>query len=414
MNKAYKHIYKEGVGWIAISEEASGVSSSRGSSVVKSSSKLSVLGAILSKSKLLKEKLSLATVVALVAGGLSFGALSPAHAYYAGGSSSNTAKGNVAIGGGGIVSINDPYYGATASGGDSVAIGSGVIAKAPNNVGGAVAIGNGTTQAIGAQAVAIGSDAEATASQSMAIGNDTSAKQLGSIAIGGDDTLDSNFNNTGISYGLYLDSLNRGAYVSGEEKGYRRTTSDGLGAIAVGVHAQALSQGATAIGLGSTVGKSSDDATAIGTFAYANGFRSTAIGFNAQALAKSGTAIGDEAIVNAEDSLAIGNSSKVNTGVSGGIALGSNSVADRVAGIAGYVPSDAFAEQEAAILATTSKSGAVSVGGGTAGNRQIVNVAAGTNDNDAVNVAQLKASRSEVEAGTNVVSVEKEVGTDNQ
>lgn len=38
MNKVYKSVYKEGIGWVAISEEASSVSSSRGSGVVSSGS----------------------------------------------------------------------------------------------------------------------------------------------------------------------------------------------------------------------------------------------------------------------------------------------------------------------------------------------------------------------------------------
>ncbi|WP_256327506.1 hypothetical protein [Variovorax sp. EL159] len=47
---------------------------------------------------------------------------------------------------------------------------------------------------------------------------------------------------------------------------------------------------------------------------------------------------------------------------SGGVALGANSVAAAAAGVAGYIPGSANAQQQAAIKATTSTQAAVSVG----------------------------------------------------
>jgi autotransporter adhesin len=85
----------------------------------------------------------------------------------------------------------------------------------------------------------------------------------------------------------------------------------------------------------------------------------------------------------------------------GGVALGAGSVASTASGVAGYVPEGAGAQQAAAVRATTSTQGAVSVG--DAGNgqfRQITGVAAGTADSDAANVAQLKASASAARAGS--------------
>ncbi|WP_390349762.1 YadA family autotransporter adhesin [Variovorax boronicumulans] len=77
----------------------------------------------------------------------------------------------------------------------------------------------------------------------------------------------------------------------------------------------------------------------------------------------------------------------------GGVALGANSVASTAAGMVGYVPGSANAEQAAAIRATTGTQGAVSVGDAANGQfRQITGVAAGTADSDATNVAQLKAA----------------------
>ncbi|MEP9320421.1 YadA-like family protein [Pseudomonas sp. LABIM340] len=76
-----------------------------------------------------------------------------------------------------------------------------------------------------------------------------------------------------------------------------------------------------------------------------------------------------------------------------GVALGSDSVAKVEAGVKGYTPASASAEQADAIAATTSTRGGVSVGDADAGiYRQINGVAAGTVDSDAVNVAQLKGA----------------------
>lgn len=75
----------------------------------------------------------------------------------------------------------------------------------------------------------------------------------------------------------------------------------------------------------------------------------------------------------------------------GGVALGSSSVASTAAGKRGYDPStkSASAQGTSTWQATNA---AVSVGNGTTVTRQITSVAAGTNDTDAVNVAQLKAA----------------------
>ncbi|WMY73538.1 YadA-like family protein [Buttiauxella selenatireducens] len=85
------------------------------------------------------------------------------------------------------------------------------------------------------------------------------------------------------------------------------------------------------------------------------------------------------------------------------VALGSYSVANTAEGIAGYMPVGTSAAQLAAISATTSTLGAVSVGDAASGKfRQINGVAAGTVDSDAVNVAQLKGVAELADAGWNV------------
>ena len=84
------------------------------------------------------------------------------------------------------------------------------------------------------------------------------------------------------------------------------------------------------------------------------------------------------------DAVSIGHNAKVTK--EGGVAIGSGSEATTAAGVAGYDPTGATADTTAA---WTSKKAAVSVG--TADEtRQITGVAAGKEETDAVNVAQLK------------------------
>lgn len=95
---------------------------------------------------------------------------------------------------------------------------------------------------------------------------------------------------------------------------------------------------------------------------------------------------GHKNAITANNAVAIGNGAGVS--VEGGVALGVGSVASTDAGAPGY----GAAEGETGI-AWKATNGAVSVGSSVEGKkitRQITNVAAGTEDTDAVNVAQLK------------------------
>lgn len=95
---------------------------------------------------------------------------------------------------------------------------------------------------------------------------------------------------------------------------------------------------------------------------------------------------GHKNAITANNAVAIGNGAGVS--VEGGVALGVGSVASTDAGALGY----GAAEGETGI-AWKATNGAVSVGSSVEGKkitRQITNVAAGTEDTDAVNVAQLK------------------------
>ncbi len=154
----------------------------------------------------------------------------------------------------------------------------------------------------------------------------------------------------------------------------------------------------------------------------ANAKNTTVIGYNNNATnVKSTIIMGDENTLeglqgvislgnkntidaDADDAVAIGNGTTVSA--KSGVAIGVGSVADRVAGSEkGAFAPDTILDANKFIWTATA--GAVSVGKGNANEkitRQITNVAAGTYDTDAVNVAQLqKALESiDVDAGTGI------------
>ena len=114
--------------------------------------------------------------------------------------------------------------------------------------------------------------------------------------------------------------------------------------------------------------------------------------------------LGNKNKIDADDAVAIGNGTTVKA--ENGVAIGVGSVADRVAGS----EKGAFAPDiipDVAVPTWRSTAGAVSVGSSSM-TRQIINVAAGTSDTDAVNVAQLKKALEsiDVDAGAGI-KVEK-------
>lgn len=115
--------------------------------------------------------------------------------------------------------------------------------------------------------------------------------------------------------------------------------------------------------------------------------------------------LGNKNTVVVDDAVAIGNGTTVSA--ESGVAIGVGSVANRVAGIEkGALGAFAPANIPTTEISTwTSTAGAFSVGD-TVGNitRQITNVAAGSEDTDAVNVAQLKKALEsiDVDAGTGI------------
>ena len=128
------------------------------------------------------------------------------------------------------------------------------------------------------------------------------------------------------------------------------------GAVAIGSGAEGDGSG-VAIGSGTFAGS---DSLAFGANASAT-LKSVAIGSNARAFNTSAMALGDSASASAAQSLAIG--ANTNATATGAVALGANSTASR---------------------ANTISVGSASI------KRQITNVADASQDNDAVNLSQLK------------------------
>ena len=111
--------------------------------------------------------------------------------------------------------------------------------------------------------------------------------------------------------------------------------------------------------------------------------------------------LGNNNTVDADDAVAIGNGATVKAEAVGGVAIGVGSVASIGKGALGAFAPDTI--PDVAVHTWISTAGAVSVGSSSM-TRQIINVAAGTNDTDAVNVAQLKKALEsiDVDAGTGI------------
>ena len=189
-------------------------------------------------------------------------------------------------------------------------------------------------------------------------------------------------------------------------------TRTGANASAWGNNTQAGSSNATAWGLKANAGGA--NATAWGNNTVANGINATVWGIDSKAIGAAATAFGDSSVANginslaalggitaegATGSVAIGDGAKANLAHS--IALGNDSVANRLAGVGGYRPDGTVA----AGVAWVATANAISVGASATDSdtatvtRQITGVAAGTYDTDAVNVAQLKALKDAIGAG---------------
>ncbi len=196
-------------------------------------------------------------------------------------------------------------------------------------------------------------------------------------------------------------------------KGDLGTTNDssagGLNSTAVGVNAIVETDAVSALAVGHNTKAGGAQSIAIGNGAEALGTQSISIGTGNKVTGDHSGAIGDPTIVDGSNSYSVGNNNQVLTDdtfvlgnnvtqtVTGSVVLGTGSAATTGAGVAGYALSTATTADKTAISNTTSTTGAVAIGDAANGiYRQITGVAAGSQDSDAVNVAQLKAVGNQV------------------
>ncbi|WP_455477227.1 YadA-like family protein [Bartonella sp. B41] len=173
----------------------------------------------------------------------------------------------------------------------------------------------------------------------------------------------------------------------------------GAYSFAIGCGAHAGGDNATAFGMNATTG--SAGAQAFGVSALARGKASIAFGMGSEAEGESSVALSSLSSALADYSLSLGYRSKATA--KDGLALGSYSVADTVSGGFGYDPLTNGAIKDITTPTWKSTLGAVSVGDNQNGKtRQIKSVAAGSDDTDAVNVAQLKKLREYATSGWKV------------
>ncbi|WP_439412555.1 YadA-like family protein, partial [Enterobacter ludwigii] len=256
--------------------------------------------------------------------------------------------------------VNSDGTEATASGADAIALGQGTVASGDNSV----ATGNGA-QASGSGSIASGHNSNAAGEASVAIGENASVTANNSVALGAGSVADRD--NT-VSVGS-----------SGNERQITNVAAGTEDTDAVNV-SQLKAVSGDVTNLGNTVNNIANGTDGMfqvnntanhakpvvtGTNAVAGGAGSTASGNNS-------LAVGTLASSSGENSVALGNGSS--SKASNSVALGANSVADRDNSV-----SVGFAGSE----------------------RQITNVAAGTELTDAVNVSQLKQTESSANQYTN-------------
>ena len=233
--------------------------------------------------------------------------------------------------------------------------------------------------ATGSDSVAIGPDAAATKADSVAMGRSVKANGQQSIAVGKSAEAKQDYN---VAIGSEVVADGNNSVAMG-----RYASSTGTAALAIGAYGnnKSTASGNYSIAIGRDVTASGVDSIATGRDSKATAEKALAYGANAQALAINSIAIGADSQANVEKGIALGAGSKANvaSGVAGYNANTENIArTDKYSGLTG--------------VALNSNLGALSVGvtdasGAATSTRQIVGVAAGKADTDAVNVAQLKS-----------------------
>lgn len=362
-----------------------------------------------------------------------YSAVSGSHAVTVGG----TASGDNAVSVGGVASDNATAVGrgSTASSGQSTAVGFQSAAGGSNST----AIGL-SAAASGSSATAAGYGTNAQGNYSTALGNMSSARGENSTAVGGASARGKNVTAIGKSStvegnGYYDDSVTDATAIGGAHVGGNASYSTAIGSnattdqnygVALGYNSN-VSYASTGVG---SETKASNTGTAVGYNAQSSGYQSAAVGAGSNATGQNavalggggawgnysialgsgagtkahGIAIGQNSGVWGESAIAIGEGT--NAWRANSIVLGKNSKSGADKNIEGYDPHTGVASvDDTSTWQSTDE--AVSIGRAeerdgdgkitaTAITRQLNNLAAGTLDTDAVNVAQLKAATQKV------------------
>lgn len=266
--------------------------------------------------------------------------------------------------------------------------------KNGSQVGHATAIGEASvsigslSRAEGSQAIAIGGSKpnngsgnngnvgpHAKGKESIAIGGDVLASGHASIAIGSDDLYLNNNVPDGVKSLIENHPELKDIRDDKNGKRYRRTHAQGHASTAVGAMSYAKGHFSNAFGTRATA--NSAYSLAVGLAATAEKQSAIAIGSNAQAIEASSLAIGQNTVVNLQGGIAIGQGSRVNA---------SDKKVDA------YIPTATNSQLNInSNHKATDKTGPLSIGSSSI-KRRIIHVGAGSEDTDAVNVAQLKAA----------------------
>jgi len=309
-------------------------------------------------------------------------------------------------------------YMARAKGNNSLAIGLMSLAKTDDST----AYGR-QAQALGDVSLAVGAQASAAGNHSAVFGYQATTDSTASngIAIGrgayiGKQAPDGTTPDTGVSNNYYEPKDDDTVVAAGKET--MNSTAVGFGAKAFGYQNTALGAGAEAfdtntIAIGVMSKAIGHYANAMGKQARADGKNAIAVGHWARAIGEGSLAIGDYAITADSDgesavSKAVALGSHARVGSANSVALGADAlakIADNVATKA-YLTDEAFAKTNGVVSVGNAE---YTVEGTTVAQnyRRITNLAGGADDNDAVNVAQLKALNTQV--GTKITNLETSI-----
>ena len=311
----------------------------------------------------------------------------------------NKATNNVAVG----VGVNNKVsgQGATSVGSSNTVTGdnSSVLGRQNTvdgaSVAGAVAVGY-KNKASGDRAIAIGEGNDSQKEDTITMGYNNTASVGGAVAIGQDNVANSggNAGNTMIAIGRQNEATAQDTIAIGREAKAKNDLS-----VAIGNRTEATANAAIAIGTngapsgGNTYKTTASGfaAVAIGMQANSSGTASTAVGGKSSATANGASALGQGSEASAASATALGKEAKAS--VADGVALGSTSKATVDKGVKGFNPAEDRDNKYGGLAGTaqTSTLAAVSVGDGATATRQITGLAAGKEDTDAVNVAQLRS-----------------------